>query len=139
MSLNSYLGERANLLNFNIDTKKRILLGQPILSTNDMSQIKSIAKHSKKSFVIKKFDSTFDININDKDIEKVLEKICKAVEKEVKHHNCNLVIISDKKVSKTKVAFPSLLVLSSVHQYLIQKGLRTKCSIIVEKSIIYSR
>ena len=132
MSLNSYLGERANLLNFNIDNKKRILLGQPILSTNDMSQIKSIAKHSKKSFVIKKFDSTFDININDKDIEKVLEKICKAVEKEVKHHNCNLVIISDKKASKTKVAFPSLLVLSSVHQYLIQKGLRTKCSIIAE-------
>ena len=41
MSLNSYLGERANLLNFNIDNKKRILLGQPILSTNDMSQIKS--------------------------------------------------------------------------------------------------
>ena len=132
MSLNSYLGERANLLNFDIDNKKRILLSQPILSTNDMSQIKSIAKNRKKSFVIKKFDATFDIHTNDKDIQKALEKICKTVEKEVKQNNCNLVIISDKKVSKTKVAFPSLLVLSAVHQYLIQKGLRTKCSIISE-------
>ena len=33
MSLMSYLGERANLLNLGIDNKKRIMLEQPVLET----------------------------------------------------------------------------------------------------------
>ena len=65
-------------------------------------------------------------------MEALLGRICKSVEREVKNNNCNLVVLSDRKTSKTDIAFPSLLALSSVHQYLIKKGLRTKCSIIVE-------
>ena len=132
MSLISYLGERANLLNFDVDNQKRILLNQPILSTSEMRQVETIAKKHNKYFKIKRFDSIFNENYSFKQTEDKLEEICRSVEKEVKNNNCKIVVISDRKTSKEKIAFPSLLVLSSVHQYLISKGLRTKCSIIVE-------
>ena len=132
MSLISYLGERANLLNFDIDLKKRIILDQPILSTLKMSQLEIIAKKRKQNFIFKRFDTVFNVNNNIYEAEALLGRICKSVEKEVKNNNCNLVVLSDRKTSKTDIAFPSLLALSSVHQYLIKKGLRTKCSIIVE-------
>ena len=50
MSLISYLGERANLLNFDIDLKKRIILDQPILSTLKMNQLEIITKKRKQEF-----------------------------------------------------------------------------------------
>ncbi len=132
MSLISYLGERANLLNFDIDNTKRILLNQPILSSLEMKQLEITAQRKRSNFKIKKFDATFNINSSIRKIENDLEKLCKSIEKEIRKNNCNLVVISDKKVSKTKVAFPSLLSLSAVHQYLIKIGLRTKCSIVME-------
>ena len=41
MSLISYLGERANLLNLGIDNKKRIMLTQPILSTLEIRKCRT--------------------------------------------------------------------------------------------------
>ncbi|MDC3023883.1 glutamate synthase large subunit [Alphaproteobacteria bacterium] len=132
MSLISYLGERANLLNLDLDSKKRIMLDQPILSTLELNKLEQVAKNQRRHFRAKRFDIVFDIKDPFKYVEKKLEKICKKIELEVKDKSCKIVILSDKKTSRKNVAYPSLLALSAVHQYLIKKGLRTKCSIIVE-------
>ena len=44
----------------------------------------------------------------------------------------NLLILSDKNISKVNAPIPSLLAASAVHHYLIKEGLRMKASIIVE-------
>ena len=131
MSLISYLGERANLLNLGVDNKKKNNV-RTTSFINFSNEPDKIAIKQRGNFKIKSFDTVFDINDNVSQAERKLEKICKQVEYEVKKKNCNLIILSDRKISRTTVAFPSLLVLSAVHQFLILKGLRTKCSIIVE-------
>ena len=50
MSLISYLGERANLLNLGVDNKKRIMLEQPVLSTSQMNEVKKNCKKTKRKF-----------------------------------------------------------------------------------------
>jgi glutamate synthase (NADPH/NADH) large chain len=132
MSLISYLGERANLLNLGTDNKKRIMLTQPILSTLEIRNVEQISKNQKSNFKVKRFDTIFDIKDSLIRAEKKLANICKQVEQEVKNKGCKIVILSDRKTSSKSIAFPSLLALSAVHQFLIKKGLRTKCSIIVE-------
>ena len=100
MSLISYLGERANLLNLGIDNKKRIMLTQPILSTLEIRKLEQISKNQKSNFKVKRFDTIFDIKDNLVNVEKKLEKICKQVEQEVKNKGCKIVILSDKKPLK---------------------------------------
>ena len=84
MSLISYLGERANLLNLGADNKKRIMLDQPVLSSSQMNEVKQIVKKQRGNFKIKSFDTVFNINDNVIQAERKLEKICKQVEYEVK-------------------------------------------------------
>ena len=44
----------------------------------------------------------------------------------------NILIISDRGVSRTQVAIPALLALSAVHQHLVREGLRTTAGLVVE-------
>ena len=47
----------------------------------------------------------------------------------------NILIISDKGVSRENVAVPSLLALSAIHQHLVQEGLRTSTGLVVETGL----
>ena len=64
MSLVSYLGERANLLNLDVDNKKRIMLDQPILSTLEINKLDQVAKNQRRNFKLKRFDTVFDVKDN---------------------------------------------------------------------------
>ena len=46
--------------------------------------------------------------------------------------NINILIISDRGINKTKYGVPALIATSAIHHFLIQKGLRTLVSIVVE-------
>ncbi len=132
MSLTSYLGSRANLLNLEEDHDKRISLQQPIISTLDMRKIKGIGKADPKNFKQQKFDMVFDATSNLKDIELKLSDICERIELSVRDKGCKIIILSDISSSKKKIPFPSALSVSAVHHHLIRKGLRTKCCILSE-------
>ena len=132
MSLISYLGPRANLLNLEIDEEKRILLEQPVLTSEMMYKVEDCSKKYPKSFKTNRFSILFRKDKKLKNIKENLLDLCKKVEYSVKNKNCRIVILSDIGVRTKLVPYPSLLALSSVHHHLIKKGLRTKCSIIVE-------
>ena len=132
MSLYSYLGARANLLNLELDDKKRIFLKQPILNANDMYNISYLGKKDKKNFKNKRINILFNKNDSLNNILKKLNDIKKLAEKSIRQDKTKILILSDKNVSSKEVAFPSLLAVSAVHHHLIEKGLRTECSIIAE-------
>ena len=132
MSLYSYLGARANLLNLELDDKKRIFLKQPILNTNDMYNISDLGKKDKKNFKNKRINILFSKNDSLNNIFKKLNDIKKLAEKSIRQDKTKILILSDKNVSAKEAAFPSLLAVSAVHHHLIEKGLRTECSIIAE-------
>mgnify|MGYP001256314219 FL=1 len=132
MSLYSYLGSRANLLNLDLDDEKRIFLKQPLLNGDDLIRINELGIKDKKNFKNKRLDILFDKNDVFSTISRRLNKITRLAEKFVRDESVKILILSDKNVSSNLVAFPSLLAVSAVHHHLIEKGLRTECSIIAE-------
>jgi glutamate synthase (NADPH/NADH) large chain len=44
----------------------------------------------------------------------------------------SIIIISDRKIDKDRVAIPALLALSAIHQHLVNRGLRTSTGLVVE-------
>ncbi|MAJ24429.1 MAG: glutamate synthase large subunit, partial [Rickettsiales bacterium] len=132
MSLFTYLGSRANLLNLEVDTEKRIFLKQPVLNGTDLMKIEQLSKKDPENFRLKRIDITFDIDDEFKVVKKKLKTIIELAESLVKNKKTKIIILSDKNISTKSVAFPSLLALSAVHHHLIKKGLRTDCSIVVE-------
>ena len=43
-----------------------------------------------------------------------------------------ILVLSDRSVSADKIAIPSLLAVSAMHQYLVQKGTRTSVGLVIE-------
>src|SRR5205085_1891376 len=44
----------------------------------------------------------------------------------------SIIIISDRKIDRDRVAIPALLALSAIHHHLVNKGLRTSTGLVVE-------
>jgi len=59
-----------------------------------------------------------------------LDRICKLAKESIE--NNNIIILSDRNLSKTRMAVPALLACSATHQYLIAEGLRTHTGLVVD-------
>ena len=83
-----------------------------------------------KSFTI---PALYDLNKGHNGIEQSLEKIVNEIEKKV-DNDYNIIILTDRNVSKKKAPIPMLLACSTVHHYLIKKKKRSKFGIIIESA-----
>ena len=123
------VGRRFNLLEENENQSSILFLEKPIIDNNTISSIKNLKNVGMKSKVIStliKLD-----NNNDFDLIDGIKKLREECEKSIKD-GYNILILSDKKLKKGFIPIPSLLALSSVHHYLIRRGLRSNADLIVE-------
>ena len=131
MSLMSILGPRKNVLSLEPINTKCLKLDQPILTNKDMDKIKNIDQtydSGHKSYVL---DATSPLEDGAKGMKNALELLKKSAEKAI-NNGANIIIISDRNISKNRIALPSLLSTSIVHQYLVKIGLRTNVGLAVE-------
>ena len=126
MSTKTYLGKRGSILKETSQQANLISLKSPILSGGTYDKLISSEFLGKKSQVI-----SFCFNKEEIDIESALKKICEKVEKSITEKNKSLIILSDKDLVKGNSVLPSLLVVGTLHHYLIDKGIRLKASLIV--------
>ncbi|WP_291423999.1 glutamate synthase-related protein [Deinococcus sp.] len=132
MSLVSYVGPRANLLDINtVNPAMRLEVEQPILDFDDMARVRNIEAHTRGKFKAFELDITYPADWGERGIEAKLATInAWAVDAIESGHN--IIILSDKRVDKDRAPIPSLLALSSVHHHLVHKGLRMKTGLVVE-------
>ena len=64
-------------------------------------------------------------------MERSLGRVCEEAAQAVRS-GCNILILSDREVTKEYAAIPSLLATSAVHHHLIREGLRLSTGIVVE-------
>ncbi|UFU01174.1 glutamate synthase large subunit [Radiobacillus kanasensis] len=119
----TYLGPEGNILHPDESNCHRIQLDSPVLSNQ---QLKALLDNKLDGFKSQVIPSLFE-----KDLEQGLEAIFKQANEAISS-GVNLLILSDREMSKEKVAIPALLAVSGLHQYLVKQGSRTKVSIIVE-------
>lgn len=132
MSLTSFIGPRPNLLAINeTNPPLRLEVHQPILSHDDYTKLINIDQLTEglyKSIVI---DITYPAKEGAKGIQSAVENLCKTADTALAD-GFNVLILSDRKVSKDRVAIPALLACSGVHHHLIREGMRTKAGLVID-------
>lgn len=132
MSLVSFIGPRPNLLNStDINPPIRLEVEQPILSEQQMEQIRNIEKYTDHKFSSHELDITYPLSWGKEGIEARLASLACEAEDAVKA-GANILIVTDRTVSKDRVAIPALLATSAVHLRLVNAGLRTSTGLVVE-------
>jgi len=132
MSLVSLVGPRPNLLGIDAeDTHVRLEVRQPILTDGDLEKIRHLNKLLGDSFRTCTLDLTYPVERGVEGMEPALDSLCADAHKSVLD-GFNILILSDRRVSRNRIAIPALLATAAVHHHLIRKGLRTETGLVVE-------
>ena len=128
MSLRTRIGNLSNILDENENQCDHLQLNSPVLS---IEQFKSMRKYMKDT--VKIIDTTMDKSDPENNFENTISRINKEAEQAVREGYVHI-ILSDKAMSKSRIALPMILVTSSVHHYLIKNNLRTFISLNVQSA-----
>lgn len=133
MSLVSFIGPRPNLLNLEgTSGDKRLEVSQPILTNNDLEKIRRISDVKDNNFHAVTLDMTWDATQGADGLATRLSTLCDEAEKAITQRHENIIILSDRAVSATRIGVPAMLAVAAVHHHLIRKGLRTLAGLVVE-------
>ena len=127
MSLRCFIGPEGNLLQTTPEQAHRLSLDHPILSNQQLTDIRDIDYRGMKTKLI---DSTFD-NDEKNGFENTLDRICAEAETAI-DDGFAFVIISDRLTSALRTPLSALLACGAVHQYLIKARKRTQIGLIIE-------
>ncbi|MFD0768930.1 glutamate synthase large subunit [Bacillus sp. CGMCC 1.60114] len=122
-SMVTFLGGEGNLLHPDAQVMKRIRLETPILSNINF---RKITNNTHPEFQVATLSLLFQNNL-----EKALNELFQAADQAIES-GARLLILSDRGLNKVFAAIPTLLAVSGLHHYLVEKGTRTKVSILLE-------
>ncbi|WP_236977954.1 glutamate synthase large subunit [Membranihabitans maritimus] len=128
MSLKAKLGKSGNVLQPSEELAKFIRLKSPVLTNDEFNKIKYINHPDHKVGVV---DIVYKADKQKGRLEAALDHIC-AVAEDLVRNNCDIIILSDRNGDSFLAPIPSLLAAGAIHHHLIDKGLRTLTSLVVE-------
>ncbi len=127
-STEAYLGAKGNILDSSPERCIQIKLRTPILTTEEMGQLRNL---DNGSFKFEELSILFPAGSGGKGLEKSLKAIFDQADAAIKK-GASILILSDRNFDKDHTPIPALLAVSGLHHHLIRCGNRTKISIILE-------
>ena len=122
MSLKTRLGNLGNIVEEDSEQCNLVLLESPVLLNHELSTLKDhLSQYTTE------IDCTYDIN-SKTDFLNEIQRVCAEAEQAVRSGSQHL-IITDKNISKDRIALPMILATSAVHSYLVKNNLRTFTSL----------
>ncbi len=128
MSLECYIGPEGNLLDTTAEQCHRLAVPHPILSNQQLADLKDMDYRGWKSRVI---DITWDRSEGPDGLKPALERICEESRQAIRD-GYSLIILSDRAVGPDRVPVSSLLATGAVHHHLVRHEERTRIGIVVE-------
>jgi glutamate synthase domain-containing protein 2/glutamate synthase domain-containing protein 1/glutamate synthase domain-containing protein 3 len=128
MSLSAGLGPERNLLDETPEHCHIINLESGLLFEHELEKIKHLGEHGFPATVL---DITWDVAAGDAGLQSRLTALCAEAEKAV-DAGSNILILSDRGVSASKVAIPTALAIGTVHHHLNRVRKRMRASLVVE-------
>lgn len=122
------LGSEGNLLDPKPESCRRIKLDQPILDNLGLAKLKAL---NQPGFKVVTLPILFKAGGDGEAMASSLDTLFNHAEQAVRE-GANILILSDRGIDADHAAIPALLAVSGLNQHLIQKGLRTKASIVLE-------
>ena len=131
-SLVSFIGPKPNLLGIDeMNPPFRLEVSQPVLDIGQMETIRHIEKYTDGKFRSFELDITYPCAWGREAIEARLASLAAQAEDAVRS-GYTIIILSDRRMDRERMAIPALLALSAIHQHLVGKGLRTSTGLVVE-------
>ena len=128
MSLRTYLGQDMNLLSETPEHCHKVELLSPVLSNAELEKINEL---DNKHLQAKTLDIMFKADGLPGRLERALKRICRYAEDAI-HDGYSIIILSDRNATSEHAAIPAMLITGAVHHYLISKGLRARCDLVIE-------
>ncbi len=134
------LGTELNLLETLPESCRQINIKSPILTNETMAKLKGLghelrqaipADSSAAYFKSLVLPILFKVAEGSVGLEQTLTQLCQQA-KEAIHGGINIIILSDRGVSREDAPIPALLAVGAMHHFLIRAGLRTQVGLVLE-------
>ncbi|EDZ64631.1 glutamate synthase, large subunit [beta proteobacterium KB13] len=135
MSLVTFIGPKPNLLGIEeTNPPWRLEASQPVLSLQELEQLKSIEQLTNGHFKSKVIDITYEKSTAENAelrMQQALDNVCQEANQAIRD-GFNILILSDRNVSNDRIAIPALLASSATHEFLVHEGNRTNAGLVVD-------
>jgi len=125
------LGSDQNIFDFNELHCRKLKIQNPVISKEDLDKIKNY--DVSPDYKVVSIPILYDIGRGHNGLEEALEDILKAASKAI-DDGTNIIILSDRNVSKEQAPIPALLACAFVNSGLQRMGKRSKMSMIIESA-----
>ncbi len=127
MSIECFIGPEGNLLETTEKQAHRLSLSHPILSSQEMSDIRDMDYRGMRSKVL---DITYD-SAEENGFHAALDRICSEAETAIAE-GYSFVVLSDRAISKTRIPLSALIACGAVHHHLVAKHKRSRIGLVIE-------
>jgi len=128
-SAETRLGSEGNLLNPQPTACRRVELKWPVLTNEEFAKIRRTNLPGLKIGVLA---TLFRVSRGEKGLAKSMEELSMMARRMIEEDEVNVLILSDRGVTRDSAPIPALLAVSGLHHYLIREGLRTRVSLVLE-------
>ncbi len=128
MSLETYIGPESNLLESAEGHAHRLLVPHPILTNQELADIKNMDHRGWRSCTI---DITFAKSDGNAGMLKAIQRICQEAEQAIED-GYSILVLSDRNIGPERLPLSSLLACGAVHHHLVKGALRTRIGIVLE-------
>ncbi|MCO5182508.1 MAG: glutamate synthase large subunit [Anaerolineae bacterium] len=126
----TFLGTDGDLLHPQANNAHRVKLKHPILSNSDLTKLRHIDEPGFKSATL---PLLFDAGGDGAALTAALETLFAQADAAIADA-ANILILSDRGVSRSQAPIPVLLAVAGLHHHLIRNGSRVKVSLVVESA-----
>ncbi len=127
-SMESTIGPEGNLLAADPTACRQIVVPDPVLSNEDVARLRDV---SHPWFRAATLPTLYPAAEGAAGLERALEALQAAASRAIADGH-NILILSDRGVSRDHAAIPSLLATAAVHHHLVRRGERTRCGLVSE-------
>lgn len=125
------LGSDQNIFEFSELHCRKLKIQNPVISREDLDKIKNY--DASPDYKVESISMLYDIEKGHNGLEDALQSILDQAEQAI-DQGANIIILSDRNVSKKKAPIPALLACSQINSGLQRLGKRSKLSIIIESA-----
>jgi glutamate synthase (NADPH/NADH) large chain len=128
-SMGSTIGPERNLLKPERESCRQIHIKYPIIHNEHLAKL----RHLPPSVPFRSITlpMLFDPSTDGQGLEQAMSALCQRASEAVAK-GFDILILSDRGVSREMAPIPSLLATAGVHHHLVREGSRTKCALVVE-------
>jgi len=122
------LGSERNILKPEAESCRLIELKSPLLTNEELAKLKHLSKTHFKSVML---PILYKVNHGGAGMEKALEDLFARASQSIRE-GVNILILSDRGLSRDLAPIPALLAVSGLHHHLIREGARTRVGLVLE-------